>query len=399
MACKPISKGGGKWLIRACCGYEGTEKKMINRTIALNPAMTAKAQLREAEKQTAMLEAEYQNGKITAGKQITLASFSKQFMEDYVQRKGLSPKTVAGYRQLLDSRILPMLGHMRLRDIKPMTLNRFYSSIEKDAPKGRSKGAKLSGTYLAKYHRLLHNILERAVRWQLIAINPAANVDPPAPDTEEFTVYDAQQSLRLLEALDKERTQWRVLVTLALYSQMRRGELIALDWGDVSPDFTSIDIRRNVVYVPGQGSIIKAPKTKAGARRITLSSTASEALKELKRSQNQQRLALGDGWVDSKAIFTQWNGERMNVESPTKWFGKFLKANGLPHIRFHDLRHTGASLLITDAGLDVETVKKRLGHARASTTMDIYGHAFAAHDSRPADALDSLLNRPGKAAK
>ena len=87
----------------------------------------------------------------------------------------------------------------------------------------------------------------------------------------------------------------------------------------------------------------------------------------------------------------------MNVESPTKWFGKFLKANGLPHIRFHDLRHTGASLLITDAGLDVETVKKRLGHARASTTMDIYGHAFAAHDSRPADALDSLLTRPGKA--
>lgn len=392
MSIRPISKGNGKWLIRVSCGYEGIKKRMINKTIQLDPSSTERAQLKEAERQTQALEYEYDQGKLAPTKPITLVQLSEMFMEDYVQRKKLSPRTVMGYQQLLNSRILPALGHKRIREITPIMLNRFYSSMQKEAPKGRSKGEKLSGTYIAKYHRLLHNMLERAVQWQLLTVNPAANVDPPTPDTEEFTAYDDLQSLAMLDALENEPLQWRALITFALFSQLRRGELVALDWKDVDLTASSINVRQSAIYIPKEGTHIKTPKTKAGVRKIVLSHQAVDILKELRIEQTTRRLQLGESWIDDGAVFVQWNGNRMHVDTPTKWFNKFLKRAELPHIRFHDLRHTGASMLIA-SGMDIETVKKRLGHARASTTMDIYGHAFEAYDHRPADVLETLLSR------
>ena len=103
-------------------------------------------------------------------------------------------------------------------------------------------------------------------------------------------------------------------------------------------------------------------------------------------------LALGGAWIDEGAIFTQWNGGRMHVESPTKWFNQFLEKNNLPHIRFHDLRHTGASLLIAK-GMDVESVRQRLGHADANTTLRFYAHAFSDAEKRSAEILQEVFKR------
>ena len=394
---KPINKGNGTWLIRVACGYVNGQKQMINRTIHLDPASTERAQLREAERQARLLEAEYDQGKLAASKPITFQQLSERFMENYVERKGLSPRTVVFYRNLLDSRILPALGSKQIKDITPLVIDRFYSSICKETPKGPGKGEKLSGTYVRKYHTLLRHMLERAVQWGLLAVNPASKVVPPAQDTKEYTAYDSLQSLQLLEALNDEPIHWRALVTLALYTQMRRGELIGLDWPDIDLDAQTIYVQRSAVYLPDKGTVLKAPKTKAGRRRLVLSPLAVDVLKDLRKSQTEQRLKLGETWANSGAVSTQWNGERMNVDSPTKWFKRFLERAGLPHMRFHDLRHTGASMLIA-SGLDIETVKKRLGHAQASTTMDIYGHAFEMYDQRPAQVLEELLT-PKKHAK
>lgn len=105
---------------------------------------------------------------------------------------------------------------------------------------------------------------------------------------------------------------------------------------------------------------------------------------------DMKRLSLGESWVDSEAVFTKWNGTRMAVDSPASWFREFLKVNNLPPINPDGLRHTGASLLIAQ-GIDVQTIRQRLGHARASTTMDIYAHAFQECDELATDAFDQVL--------
>ena len=167
--------------------------------------------------------------------------------------------------------------------------------------------------------------------------------------------------------------------------------MVALDWDDVDLLSSVITIRQAAAYVPGQGVALKRPKTASGTRTIAVPTNVYLALRRWRAVQNADRLRLAEDW-QSNAVFTQWNGARMHPDTPTRWFAKFLQRHGLPHIRLHDLRHTGASLLIA-GGMDIETVKKRLGHAKASTTMDIYGHAYAKNDKKAADMLREILEK------
>lgn len=382
MAIKPINKGGGRWLIRVSAGYENGKKRMLKKTIYLNPAMTEGAQQKEAEKQTALLMAAYDAGKVVPGKRITLGELSQEWLEHYIGRRNLSPKTVEAYRYRLTSRILPRLGDKAIQDIKPATLNAFYASLAKDG---------LSGTSQSMYHKILNSMFSCAVRWQMLSVNPLTAVEPPKTDTKEITPYTDEQSLSLLEALEGEEIKWRALITLALHMQLRRGEIIGLDWDKV--DFTHglITICQTAVRVEN-GLLIKETKTSAGRRTLSMSPAVAKILKAWRAEQNTERLKLGELWQDGGAVFTQWNGARMHIETPTGWFSTFLKRHDLPHIRFHDLRHTGASLLIS-AGMDIETVKKRLGHSKASTTMDIYGHAYQKNDERASLIIEQILTK------
>jgi len=233
-------------------------------------------------------------------------------------------------------------------------------------------------------------MLSDAVQWGLIAVNPADRVVAPQKETPNHSAYEPEQCIALLDALDHESLKWRTLGVFALYGQMRRGEIVALNWDDLNGN--TVNVHRSAVYVPGDGVILRQTKTKASVRQLVLSSDVLKLLREWKVEQAKDRLALGGAWVDEGAIFTQWNGVRMHVESPTKWFKRFLEKNDLPHIRFHDLRHTGASLLISK-GMDVESVRQRLGHADASTTLRFYAHAFADAEQRSADILQDAFKR------
>ena len=383
MAIKPINKGGGRWQIRVSAGYENGKKRILKKTIYLNPAMTEGAQRKEAEKQTALLMAEYTAGKVVPGKRMTLAELASDWLEHYVGRRNLSPKTIDGYKYLLRSRIIPRLGDKAIQDIKPATLNAFYASLAQEG---------LSGTSQKRYHQVLNSMFTCAVRWQIIAVSPLMAVEPPKSDTGEITPYTDKQSLALLQALEKEPLQWQAIIMLALHMQLRRGEIIGLDWNRVDLKKNTVTIAQNAVYLPHQGVVLKEPKTKAGRRTLSMSPAVAKILRAWKAEQATTRLSLGELWQDCGAVFTQWNGVRLHVETPTSWFSKFLARNDLPHMRFHDLRHTGASLLIS-AGLDIETVKKRLGHSRASTTMDIYGHAYQQNDERASMMMQEILSK------
>lgn len=379
---KPINKGNGTWLIRITCGYDGAGKKqMKNRTIHLDPKRSESVQRAEAVRQTIEWQTDYDRRIVSAEKEPTLKEYAEEWKDSYCRRKGLQETTIKNYTDLLNGRIIPKLGKLKLRDVTPRELNRFFAALKKDG---------LSGTYQKKYHALLRIIFKSAVQEGLLYANVINRVTPPKKDTKERPCYSTEQVALLVDALDKEPLKWRAMGLLLLNTGMRRGEAVGLNWADIDMQAETVAINKSAAYVHGKGQYIKEPKTKSGNRSIKVDRKTIEALQDWKREQNQERLRQGSRWIDEGAVFTQRNGKRMAVESPTQWFNKMLKKNGLPHLNAHGLRHTTATQMITN-GADVVSVSKRLGHSRPSTTMDIYAHAYAEQDSALSDIMSAAM--------
>lgn len=193
--------------------------------------------------------------------------------------------------------------------------------------------------------------------------------------------------------------QVRILFILAIYSGLRKGELLALQWDDINFDSDIVQVSKAVTIVDGK-PICKAPKTKTSHRSISIPHSLTERLAQLKKSQDEFRSQVGDYWQGENWIFTQENGKMMNYSTPYQALQDTIVRynNGkptdqqLPRIPFHGLRHTSATLLIASQQ-DVKTVSKRLGHAQTSTTMNIYAHALQESDRKAADALETLLKK------
>lgn len=216
-------------------------------------------------------------------------------------------------------------------------------------------------------------MLTAAVQWQLILSNPAERVKPPKVDNDEAEHYDEDMLEKMFTLLESEPLKYRVMVLLAVYTGLRKGEIMGLEWSDIDFENKKLRVRQSSQYVPGKGTITKKPKNESSIKVITLPDIAVGMLKEYKAKQNEERLKMGDSWQKSDRLFVQSNGVAMRPDTISKWFSKFIKRNNLPRLTFHGLHHTNASLLIAQ-NVDVKTISGRLGHARTSTTTDIYSH-------------------------
>lgn len=207
---------------------------------------------------------------------------------------------------------------------------------------------------------------------------------------KEYTVGDYERTLEIPEQL-------RVLFNLAIYGGLRKGELLALEWSDIDFDADTISITKAVSVVNGK-QITKAPKTKTSRRTVSIPHFLTQRLRELRRERLKYRLSVGDYWQGAEWVFVQDNGKQMSYSTPYSAFhDTIIRYNEskkpddqLPLIPFHGLRHTSATLLIASKQ-DVRTVSSRLGHAQASTTMNIYAHALKETDRKASNALESML--------
>lgn len=387
-------RGDHSYRITVCDGYnpDGT-KRRAKKTLNFPESMSQSACLRECEKERAILIAELQRGEAVISSQITLRELAGQYLEDHATAAALSEATKAGYRLLLEGRILPVLGNQIVQKITPKTISGFYTKLYRTEAMGNhTDGKTLSASTVMHYHRLLRAMLNYAVKCGYIATNPVERVTPPKVEHKEMSFYTDEQCAALLNALEDAPLKYRVGVMLGLLGQLRKGEIAGLDWDDVDFERRLLHVRRSASYVQGRGVVVKEPKTASGRRTIALPADLLEAMRTLRREQAVDRLQLGETWQNSGAMFTAWNGARQHPDTIGKWFSGFLKAHDLPHIRFHDLRHTGASLLFAQ-GVDVQTISKRLGHSKTSVTMDIYGHAYNEYDRSAADELSASLMR------
>lgn len=261
----------------------------------------------------------------------------------------------------------------------------------------KSNDKPLAPKTVLHYHRLISSILEKAVKWQAIYANPCDRVEAPKIERKEARYLDEKQAALLLDLLNKEPLQYKVMITLLLYSGMRRGELCGLEWTDIDFENNIADINKSLLYVNGKGVFEDTTKNFSSKRVIKIPVTVIELLREHKAAQGVERFRLGDKWEESGKLFTQWNGRPIHPDTITSWFHDFIKRCDLPDISIHSLRHTNATLLIAN-GVDLRTVSKRLGHAQLSTTGNIYTHAIQSADERAADVLGDILT-PLKADK
>lgn len=385
-------RGKNSWRIVIPDGYEPDGKKRrITETVKFSDDMTEAQQRKECEKIAATLYASAKAGQVVSSRQYTLQEFAEMWLEEYTTTAGLSPVTVEGYKHLLNGRVYPSLGRTKLHQLSAQQITRFYRELLTLEGRGnRGKGKKLSASTVLHYHRLLRSMLNTAVKWGIIAYNPVLNATIPKNDTKPMKAYTPEQTTKLLEALDDAPLQYRIGIILGVLCQLRKGEIAGLEWGDVNFEESTISIARNAVYVPGQGVIIKEPKTRAGKRVITLPQYVIPMLRQLKKEQNEAHLLLGSAWVGSGAMFVQWNGERLHPDTLSKWFHGFLKKQGLPLIRLHDLRHTGISLMFYN-GEDASTAAERAGHSKASVTLGVYAHAYKQKDRDATSRLEALV--------
>lgn len=260
------------------------------------------------------------------------------------------------------------------------------------------KSNTLSDKTILHHHRLISSILTTAVQWQLILSNPCDRVKPPKIEKKEAKYLDDIQTAELFNCLQSEPLQYKTMVTVLVYTGMRRGELCGLKWSDIDFENKIINIQRANLYLPDKGIYEDTTKNYSSQRVIKVSDIVIDSLKAHKMQQNADRLKIGDKWIDTGFIFVSWNGKPIHPDTLSGWFHDFVNKNNLPNISIHSLRHTNASLLIAN-GVNLTTVAKRLGHANTNTTAKIYAHAIKTADEIAADTLqDIILSKSEKRA-
>lgn len=384
MAGRIEKRGEESYRLTAYGGYDDKGKQIVHRK-----TVKCKSK-REAEKMLAEYVTQVDRGQVTKNNKITLKEFIDIWIKDYASKQ-LAAKTLYRYKEMMNSRIIPCLGHIPLHKIRPSDLLSFYSQLEEDGIRLDGRNGHLSERTILHHHRLIHSILRTAVQWQYLYDNPADRVKAPRVPTKPMAVYGEEEVASLLNAVENEHIKYKAIIMLAISTGMRQGEIMGLEWRHIDFQDNTIDIQQCAQYLPGKGAFIKEPKNPSSRRKIAVPSTVMNVLAQYQKWQEEQRSLLGDQWQESGQVFLKWNGKPMYPNEMSSWFPRFLTRRNLKKIPFHGLRHTSATLLIANGATPTD-LSRRLGHSNTSTTLNIYAHSLKRADSILANKMESIMN-------
>jgi integrase len=254
---------------------------------------------------------------------------------------------------------------------------------------------KLNSETVLHHHRFISSVLNKAVKWNVIMVNPVQRAEVPKARHRKPESYDDNQVIQMLEFLQIEPLKHRSAVYIAVYGGLRLGEVVGLRWDDIDFEKKTVSISKERQYLPEYGIYEKCPKTDESIRSFTLSDGALTVLAEYKQEQEAAKQKLGNIWQETGFIFVQWNGLPEFPSTPSQWFRKWMKRTNLPKISFHKLRHSCASILIANH-VDIASVSNQLGHAQLSTTLNMYTHPLKSKETVAANTLDEVLTRRTK---
>lgn len=382
-----IEKRGNSFRIKVSCGYRADGKQVFQRTTwTPDPKMTAKQIEKEVQRQAVLFEEACKQGQIVSA--VKFEPFAEEWFENYA-KLNLKSSTFKSQRQL-SKRVYSAIGHIRLDKLTTREIQKFINSLAKDGA-NENTGKALAHKTMINYLSFISSVLDYAIKMGMLTDNPCRRVTVPKGSKRERKILTVEQAEQFLKLLEKAPLMWRTFFTLDMYSGMRRGELLGLEWKDINLDTGIIHIQRTSYYTKQHGLYTDTPKTETSKRFIKVPAVVIELLKIYKSEQDKERVKLGSQWVDTDRLFTSWNGSALGVNSPYNWLERFCKRNNFPFYGIHQIRHLYASLLI-GSGIDPTTVSGILGHSQVSTSLNIYSHAFAENRIKAFDAVADALD-------
>ena len=354
--------------------------------------VTVKGTKKEAQRELSRLLRELDTGTYVEPAKLTVGQFLDRWLSDCA-RLTVSGKTYERYAQIVGTNINPALGHLQLGKLQPLHVQGFYAeALTAGRRDGRAGG--LSPTTVLQFHRILREALQQAVKWQLLARNPADMVDPPRAAKPEQRALCPEGTRRLFEEVRNSTLYLPVI--LAAATGMRRGEICGLRWEDLvlrpaaCPPSGTLHVRRSL-EVTKAGLVFKPPKTAKGRRSIALPALAVETLLSHRERQAELRELLGPAWKDYGLVVAEADGSPRNPDLLSWQYANWMKRHPhLPRIRFQDLRHTHATLLLLQ-GENPKVVSERLGHSSVQITLDVYSHVLPGMQEGAASRLDAAL--------
>lgn len=358
----------GTWRAYMNLGYQGGKRK--------RKYFRGKTRQEAQEKLTAALR-NRQLGLPVTNDRITFGPFLHKWLEDSV-KPSVRPRTYKSYAQLVERHVKPELGRIRLVRLSPQDIQALMN--------GKLKSG-LSPRTVQYIHAVIRRALGRAVKWQLVPRNVAKLVDPPRVQRHEVKPLTPEQARAFLDAAKGERLE--ALYSVAVALGLRRSEALGLRWEDIDFENETISVRYSLQRIDGKLQLVE-PKSANSRRTIAMPKATLMALKDHRKRQLEEKMLAGPTWRDTRFVFTNTLGGPIEPDNLGRWFKPLLMKAGLPDIRFHDLRHTAASLLLAQ-GVSARVIMETLGHSQISLTMNTYSHVMPVLQRDAAEKMDAIL--------
>ncbi|MEX2440388.1 MAG: site-specific integrase [Actinomycetota bacterium] len=294
-------------------------------------------------------------------------------------RSRVRARTWQGYECLIRCHAVPALRTRTLADLGPLDLQELYGSLLED---GLSAGTVLN------LHLVLTNAFGQAVRWRLVSPSPMEGVQPPRPRRADTPTIGIEAAGQLLAALGG--TPMQLPAAIAIATGMRRGEILALRWSDLDEDFTIAQVRRSLQSTSGDVVVFEPPKTRRSRRAVVLPEFVRPYFREQRNAQAARATDLGTRWQNHDLVVDRGDGAPLNPATLSAGWGRILRQRGLAHVRFHDLRHAHATIMLQQ-GVHPKIVSERLGHASIGITLDTYSHVMPTMQAEAVRAIDAAF--------
>jgi integrase len=363
------ARSDGRWEARYTVQVEGVWKR---RTVYGRTREDAGKRLREA------LTAR-DNGALPAPARETVGTYLEGWLAG--AEATVRPRTRDSYRQIVRTHLIPRLGRIAITKLGPQQVQRMYGDLLE---------AGLSPKTIANVHGVLHRALQQAFRWRILPTNVADLVDPPRVPRREMKALSPDQARDVLRAAENANDPLEALYRLAISAGLRQGELLALRWPDVDLDRGAVRVVATLEQRRGQTPVLAQPKSDRSRRQVDLGPATVGALRAHKAEAIKDALASGQTYDRTGFVFSRPDGRPLSMSIVGKSWTRLNALAGVPQVRFHDLRHTAATLLLS-RGVHPKVVSELLGHSTVAITLDVYSHVIPSMQREAAQVMDDLL--------
>jgi integrase len=370
-----IRRGDNKFLCRIFLGRDDVTGRRRYHNV------TVRGTKKDAQRYINGILREIDLGHFAEPSRMTLSEFLDKRLKDSA-KPAVSDRTYRNYVWLLNHYVIPKLGGVRLSALKPLEIQSLYTELHQD------RG--LSAKSVRHVHVTLSGALTQAVKWRMIAQNPASLVELPKLQRKEMMALSPEEVSRFIEAAQSDR--YGVMFTFAVITGMRPGEYMGLKWSDVDFEKGTATVQRCLLSVPTEkGERFGEPKTPQSRRTIPLPGALLRQLREHRRRQAEERLRAGSKWTGLDLVFCTDTGKPLDLHNVrVRNFKPILKRAGLPEkLRLYDLRHTCATLLLAE-GVHPKVASERLGHSSIVLTLNTYSHVLPTMQSDASERLEKL---------